>query len=107
MRPKAPKHIRIKPRAKAPPTPEEWAHMDRVARIGCLVCGQPASLHHIMHMQGKMRRRDHRYVVPLCREHHQGKTGVHGLGSEELFNETHGIDLPEIAKGLWNEKFTV
>lgn len=86
-------HARMKPRAKAAPTAEERKHLDRVAGLGCLICGSPASIHHLMTAPGKERRRDHRYVVPLCREHHQGDTGVHGLGSEAAFEALWGVDL--------------
>lgn len=101
--PKLRPHNRIKPKAKAPPNVAEQAHWDRVVRLGCLICGQPASLHHVMAMPGKIRRRDHRFVTPLCRDHHQGDLGVHGLGSEAKFEAIHGINLAARAKELWDE----
>lgn len=101
MIPKAPKHNRIRPKAKTAPTAVERRHMTWVASFGCLVCGQSASLHHVMKCPGKVRRRDHRFVVPLCREHHQEPRGVHGLGSEEAFYREYGINLPWIAVTLW------
>lgn len=76
-------------------------HLDRMAQYGCLVCGKPANLHHIMHMDGKDCRRDDRYIAPLCKEHHQGKYGVHGIGSEKGFCDRYGIDLVEFAKSEW------
>jgi len=56
-------------------------HMDRVADLGCVVCGGPAAIHHV---KPEKRRpederhvwRDDRYVLPLCPRHHQG----HGWG---------------------------
>jgi hypothetical protein len=54
-----------------------------------------------MHAKGKIRRRDHRYTAPLCQEHHQGKMGVHGLGSEAKFKEVYGVDLAEWAEREW------
>ena len=74
-------------------TAAEKRHMGRVAAMGCLVCRSPASVHHIMHAPGKATRRDHRWIVPLCRAHHQDRWGVHGLGSERAFQEHYGIDL--------------
>ena len=94
-------HVRIKPKAKAAPTAKEKRHMDRIASLGCLKCGKPASLHHLMKAPGKVRRRDHRFVVPLCRDHHQGDEGVHGLGSEAAFKERHGIDLIAWGVAAW------
>lgn len=64
----------------------------RVAEIGCILCRHrgvldtPAELHHIRN-GGK---RENSPVIPLCPEHHRGKTGVHGLGSRG-FTRVHGI----------------
>lgn len=93
-------HARVKPKATGK-TAEEASHMDRVAGLGCLVCGCPASIHHVMHAPGKVRRRDHRFIAPLCREHHQGDTGVHGLGSENAFRDYWGVDLVTWAIDAW------
>lgn len=103
LQPKLRPHVRIKPKAKVAPNAAEQAHWDRVVRLGCLVCGSAASLHHIMVMPGKIRRRDHRFVVPLCQNCHQGDLGVHGLGSEAAFQRMHDIDLAARAKELWDE----
>ncbi len=46
-----------------------------------------------MKAPGKVRRRDHRFIAPLCGDHHQGDDGVHGLGSEAAFLARHGVDL--------------
>ena len=86
---------------KAAPNAHEKRHMDYVASLGCVVCGRPGAIHHIMHMAGKARRRDHRYIVCLCHDHHQGDAGVHGLGSEAAFKRLYGIDLPVMATKLW------
>jgi hypothetical protein len=34
--------------------------------------------HHIRHGQGMGQRADDELAVPLCYEHHQGSTGIHG-----------------------------
>ena len=56
------------------------AHMDRVAQLPCVVCmyklgieTRPVSVHHVTVPA------DDFAVSPLCPEHHQGATGVHGL----------------------------
>ncbi len=95
---------RMKPRAKAAPTAEEQAHIEAVAALGCLVCGQPAEVHHVMRCLGKVRRRDHRFVVPVCPAHHRGTEGVHGLGSEDAFACLYGIDLATWATEAWETK---
>lgn len=66
----------------------EKRHMSRVAELGCAVCrrmgyaGTPAELHHKRSGTGAGRRSSHMEVIPLCPEHHRGKTGIHGLGTK-------------------------
>lgn len=94
-------HKRIKPKATGK-TAEEARFIELVAGLGCLICGKPASVHHIMHAPGKHCRRDHRFIAPLCRDHHQGNHGVHGLGSEAAFRDLWGIDLVGWAMAAWS-----
>lgn len=62
--------------------------MSQVAELGCMVClrmgyqGTPAELHHKRAGTGAGRRSSHFDVIPLCPEHHRGKTGLHGLGTK-------------------------
>jgi len=57
------------------PTAAEKRHIDRVAKIGCLVCLRemgifsPASPHHC---DGRTKRGAHFKIIPLCGVHHQG-----------------------------------
>jgi hypothetical protein len=66
----------------------ERKHMNAVAELGCAVCrrmgypGTPAELHHPRAGVGGARRSSNWDVLPLCPEHHRGKTGVHGLGTK-------------------------
>jgi len=55
-------------------------HKDRVAQLPCVVClyklgveTKPVHVHHVTVPA------DDFAVSPLCPEHHQGPTGVHGL----------------------------
>ena len=63
-------------------------YMSLVAEMGCIVCkrmgypGTPAELHHPRAGTGAGRRASDWDVIPLCPEHHRGKTGVHGLGTK-------------------------
>lgn len=87
-------------------TAAEKRHMQKVAEMGCIVCSHiygfadtPAQVHHarVRHGWG---RTSHLMTIPLCAEHHTGKTGVHGMGREE-FEQMHGyseIDLLEIVQ---------
>lgn len=71
-------------------TAAERKHMSRVAELGCVVCKRiygphdpgPVELHHPRSGTGMAKRASHMNVLPLCVEHHRGKTGVHGLGTK-------------------------
>jgi hypothetical protein len=67
-------------------TKDEKKYLDRVARVGCMLCrtalgvkDSPAEIHHIRRFGGK---RSTSPVIPLCPEHHRGNSGVHGLGAK-------------------------
>ena len=59
-------------------------HMDEVAQLGCIVCGNPyVHLHHIRYPGLGMGKRSTNFeVIPLCQPHHQGKFSVHGTPKE-------------------------
>jgi hypothetical protein len=69
-------------------TNEERRYLSRVAALGCLVCRRmgypdsPAEIHHKRAGTGAGRRSSHFEAMPLCPEHHRGKTGIHGLGTK-------------------------
>lgn len=62
-------------------------HMGRVAQLPCAVCWRlgftthGVEVHHLRAGQGSLRGSDFD-TLPLCPEHHRGKTGVHGLGTK-------------------------
>ena len=69
-------------------TKEEKRHLSRVADLGCIICrrigypGTPAEIHHLRAGRGIGNRAGHYDTIPLCPEHHRGRTGVHGLGTK-------------------------
>ena len=79
--------------------------MSRVAELGCLVCrrmgyeGTFAELHHKRAGTGAGRRSSHMEVIPLCPEHHRGKTGFHGLGTKG-FPEHYGYDEDDLLEDV-------
>lgn len=86
-------------------------HHDRVAALGCLVSGQPATLHHptaTIH-RGRVSR-DDRCVVPLAPQYHQkvfdpkssDPISIEGLGHAG-FHAKYGIDALETGWALWRE----
>ena len=80
-------------------TKAEKRYMNRVAELGCVVCRMlgygptPAQLHHVREGQGMAQRAQNWLVVPLCPEHHQGKSGVHGDRSAMRQLKVDELDL--------------
>jgi hypothetical protein len=70
--------------------------MAKVASLSCAICYRlkygetPAMLHHIREGQGMAQRAGDCLVIPLCHEHHQGKTGIHGFGTR-TFERVYGV----------------
>ncbi len=66
-------------------------YMDEVAKLGCVLCHHldqsytPAVLHHPRDAAGGAQRASDWLVIPLCPEHHVGKSGYHGLGSRGFY----------------------
>lgn len=95
----------IKRRSKSKSAAMKRYH-DKIAALPCLVCGSPATVHHVtatIH-GGRVSRRDDR-VAPLCPVHHQIQHGpresVEALGHRGFYL-TYGIDLMAEAERLAN-----
>jgi len=77
-------------------TKAERQHLSRLADLGCVLCRRlglgetPAAIHHIREGQGMGQRASHFEAVPLCPEHHQGASGIHGLG-RRAFERRYGL----------------
>lgn len=110
------RHARVKPKPGAPPTAEEKRHMDRLARMDCLVLGRAhvrdlkckgrVTLHHVSSDGFKRIARSHQRIVPLCEKHHLIQVGPHAsveaLG-HRVFGKVYGVDLLAEADRLWEE----
>lgn len=96
---------RIKPKGRIVAHGAEKRHVERIAAMPCVVTGSlPVVVHHIMHMKGKLRRRDHRFIVPLIPElHNMGNDSVHALGGEAAFLKKHRFDLVAWAIKEWEK----
>ena len=77
---------------------DQRKYFSSLVDLGCVLCRHlsygetPAEIHHIRRFGGK---RDNCKVIPLCTEHHRGKTGVHGLGHKG-FEKHYGITEMEL-----------
>lgn len=108
----SPQAIRIEPDAfravvkvkkmgsrKKAATKAEREHMDRVARMGCVVCRNlgygptPCEIHHPRFLAGGGQRASHMDAMGLCPQHH--RLGAHGVayhaGPEE-FERRYGTE---------------
>lgn len=69
-------------------TKGEEAHKAKLASAGCMACYRlhgphvagPVELHHFR--GGGWGKSDYMTLIPLCNEHHRGRTGVHGMGTK-------------------------
>lgn len=64
----------------------------------CYICGTTMNLHlhHIIFGKNRKKADQDGLVVYLCREHHEGTYGVHGMIGHEL-----DIHLKQIAEQTW------
>lgn len=78
--------------------------MGRIAAMGCLVCNDTATVHHVTSDGHKRIARSHRRVAPLCPKHHQIQFGSHESVealSHAGFTKKYGIDLLAWADQAW------
>ena len=69
----------------------EW--LDRVHKIRCVLCvhlgltqGSKTQAHHPREGQGLSQRAAHCGVAGICKDHHQGPGGIHGLGTRGFYS---------------------
>ena len=72
------------------PNAAERAYMGRVADLGCVVCQQPAQVHHLTGA-GMGLRAAHSEIIPLCMNHHTGNEGIHTIG-KRTWQERYGYE---------------
>ena len=69
----------------------EKIHCNKVALLGCYICGAEPQLHHIRPSgTGIGRRSSHFEVIPLCYNHHLGPFSIHN--KKLLFEQKHGTE---------------
>lgn len=104
-----PDHKRMKATYSPYMSADEKAHADRLrADACCFGCGRwGIETHHLMlPFEGKRWRRDHRFLLPVCRDCHRGAQGIHGLGRESLWLASIGkteVEAVVHVRRLWAE----
>lgn len=86
----------------------ERVRFGRLAEMGCILCrhigtpGTPPEIHHLRSGQGLGQRAKNDRTIPLCPEHHRGKTGIHGMG-RKAFERHYGkteMELLDMTDGF-------
>ena len=72
----------------------EREYLDKVAALGCLICGNHADIHHVRQGMGMAQRAPHiGGTIPLCKLHHQdGGFGVAIHAGQKTFERRHGTE---------------
>ena len=86
------------------PNAKQKRWLTSIVRNGCMVCGEPASVHHCVGTKGKHNKIaiGHEWIVPLCYEHHQGPYGIHfDLTKLQSMDGYAGLSRREIEKKLF------
>jgi hypothetical protein len=84
--------------------PYNESYLDRVAALGCIICEQPAEIHHIRDGQGMSRKASDKEVLPLCPAHHRhGGPGVAFHAGKRTWESLYGTQralLEEVKRRL-------
>ena len=72
-------------------------YLAKLAGLGCILCGSPACIHHLRSGMGMGQRNTHDRAIPLCHFHHQGKEGIHTLGTK-TWQKKYGTELELLEK---------
>ena len=75
-------------------TAAEKRWMDRVAGLGCMICKNPAQVHHLQCFKP----RNNCGVIPLCPEHHMGVFSIHKTKAE--FLRVYGDEINLLAETI-------
>lgn len=82
-------------------TKHEKQWLNRVAELGCIICGNPAQIHHIREGQGMAQRASNYLVIPLCPDHHtDGGHGVAIHAGQRTFERMYGSELDLLAETI-------
>ena len=109
MRPKVPKHKRVKPTGKHP------AHLDLIRQLPCILSGRPAEAAHVRYadsahgkeVTGMGRKPSDMWALPLCPELHRLLKGCQHDSDEIAFWAQFRIDPLAVCKELWGKNLVM
>ena len=74
-------------------TKAEKEHLNRVAELGCIICHQPAEIHHPRFLAGMGQKSSNYKVIPLCPTHHRnGGYGTAFHAGKKAFEQNFGTE---------------
>ena len=80
-------------------TAAEKRHLNKVASIGCLICGAPANIHHPRFDCGMSQRASNWLAIPLCKFHHQDGPHGHAIhNGKQEFEKNYMSEQEMLAK---------
>ncbi len=96
-------------RSKKPREPDEFGKFIRnIRQCPCVLCGAQAEAAHLRYSSAKDQKvnsRNHRWITPLCPQHHRlGRDSQHGDLGEYQWWQAQGVDPLPIAKALWEAR---
>ena len=98
----------LKNRSRSKRRPDEFGKfIHNIRMCPCLICGAQAEAAHLRMSSAKYQKlngRDHRWITPLCPNHHRLGPEAQHNGGEFEFWERYGIDALEIARALWESR---
>lgn len=72
-------------------TPAGKAHMSKVAKMPCVICGaRPVEVHHVISGRFGQRKSSDLDTLALCFNHHRGPDGIHT--DKAKWEALHGLD---------------
>jgi len=84
---------------KKPATKAEKDYMSVVASLGCIICSQPAEIHHLRCLGSAGKRSSHMDCLPLCPNHHRiGGYGIAYHAGRKAFEANFGTELELLEK---------
>lgn len=96
-----PPKVKDTPKPKITTTAQEKVHMGKVAELSCLICRQPAEVHHCRAFAGAGQRSSAFHTIPLCPNHHRlGGSSVAIHAGIQSFERNHGTERELLAQTL-------
>lgn len=80
---------------------DEKRHLNKLAEMGCIICGAPANIHHPRFCVGMSQRSPHFLGIALCPWHHQqGPYGQSIHSGQAAFEKNFGTEAELLSETI-------